>query len=221
MKLLLIRHAQSENNVIEDRPDYAQGRQPDPPLSGHGHDRAQRFAQDADLSGVTHLYTSLMLRAVQTAAPIAARLRLPVHGLELAFEYGGLTTGPAGGFTPAMGSDHARLSEHCPALIWPAHLHGHPWDGGAEAWEEPVFHARAARLLHNLRTRHAGQDTAALVTHHDFAGAIIRTALGWRVTDAPPTFHLAHLGTALLDLPDDGGAGGLMWLNRKPRGMEV
>lgn len=31
VKLLLIRHAQSQNNVIEDRPDYAQVRQPDPP----------------------------------------------------------------------------------------------------------------------------------------------------------------------------------------------
>lgn len=67
VKLLLIRHAQSENNVIEDRPDYAQARQPNPPLTAHRHASARQFAQDADLSGVTHLYTSLMLRAVQTA----------------------------------------------------------------------------------------------------------------------------------------------------------
>jgi broad specificity phosphatase PhoE len=35
VKLLLIRHAQSQNNVIEDRPDYAQARQPDPSLTFH------------------------------------------------------------------------------------------------------------------------------------------------------------------------------------------
>ena len=33
-------------------------------------------------------------------------------------------------------------------------------------------------------------------------------------TDTPPTFHLAHLATALLDLPADGRVGGLEWLNR-------
>ncbi|MGM9321668.1 histidine phosphatase family protein [Deinococcus aquaticus] len=214
MKLLLIRHAQSQNNVIEDRPDYAQARQPDPPLTAHGHTSARQFAQDADLGSVTHLYTSLMLRAVQTAAPIAARLNLPAHGLEQAYEYGGLTTGPAGDFTPVTGGDHATLRTHCPELLWPAHLHEQPWDGGAEPWQEPLFHARAAHVLTELRTRHSGQDTAALITHHDFAGALIRTALGWPVIDTPPTFHLAHLATALLDLPADGRVGGLEWLNR-------
>ena len=54
----------------------------------------------------------------------------------------------------------------------------------------------------------------ALITHHDFAGALIRAALGWPVTDTPPTFHLAHLGTAQLALPTDGRVGGLEWLNR-------
>lgn len=181
VKLLLIRHAQSQNNVIEDRPDYAQARQPDPPLTAHGHASARQFAQDADLGGVTHLYTSLMLRAVQTAAPIAARLN---------------------------------LSAHCPALIWPTHLTGQPWDGGAEAWEEPLFHARAAHFLTELRTRHPGQDKVALVTHHDFAGGLIRAGLGWPVTDTPPTFHLAHLSTVLLELPADGRVGGLEWLHR-------
>ncbi|WP_162393690.1 histidine phosphatase family protein [Deinococcus kurensis] len=214
MKLLLIRHAQSENNVIEAQPDYAQARQPDPPLTARGHASARQFAQDADLSGVTHLYTSLMLRAVQTAAPIAARLILPAHGIERAYEYGGLTTGPAGGFTPVTGGDHASLRAHCPALIWPAHLAGQAWDGGAEAWEAPLFHARATHVLTDLRTRHHEQDRVALITHHDFAGALIRAALGWPATDMPPTFHLAHLGTALLDLPADGRVGGLVWLNR-------
>ncbi|GAA0500449.1 hypothetical protein [Deinococcus depolymerans] len=41
MKLLLIRHAQSQNNLIEDRPDSAQARQPDPPLTAHGHASAR------------------------------------------------------------------------------------------------------------------------------------------------------------------------------------
>lgn len=191
-----------------------QARQPDPPVTAHGHASAGQFAQDADLDSVTHLYTSLMLRAVQSAAPNAARLNLPAHGLELAYEYGGLTTGPAGGFTPVTGGDHATLRTHCPALLWPAHLTGQPWDGGAEPWQEPLFHARAAHVLTELRTRHPGQDTVALITHHDFAGALIRAALGWPATDTPPTFHLAHLGTALLDLPDGGGVGGLVWLNR-------
>ncbi|WP_174368701.1 histidine phosphatase family protein [Deinococcus sp. JMULE3] len=86
---------------------------------------------------------------------------------------------------------------------------------------EPLFHARATHVLNDLRARHPGPDRVALITHHDFAGALIRAALGWPVTDTPPTFHLAHLGTAQLDLPADGRVGGLEWLNRESEGRRV
>nr|WP_254606099.1 hypothetical protein [Deinococcus sp. JMULE3] len=75
--------------------------------------------------------------------------------------------------------------------------------------------------MNDLRARHPGPDRVALITHHDFAGALIRAALGWPVTDTPPTFHLAHLGTAQLDLPADGRVGGLEWLNRESEGRRV
>ncbi|MFC4425903.1 histidine phosphatase family protein [Deinococcus navajonensis] len=86
MKLLLIRHGQSENNAIEHHGDYGQRRQPDPPLTALGRQRAQHlaasFPRRADLS---RLYTSLMTQAVQTAAPLARALRVPLHGLAQAY----------------------------------------------------------------------------------------------------------------------------------------
>ncbi|WP_158263715.1 histidine phosphatase family protein [Deinococcus arcticus] len=216
MKLLLIRHGQSENNVIEHLPDYAQRRLPDPPLTPLGRSQAGHTAAHlaAQAHSVTHLYTSLMTRAVQTAAPFTQALGLPAHGLAAAYEYGGLTTGPAGHFAPVLGRDHTSLQADCPALVWPQELTGQPWDGGAEAWEEVGFARRAAGVLAELRGRHAGPDTLALITHHDFAGALIRAALGWSGAGALPTFRLAHLSTALLKVPEDGRPGTLHWLNR-------
>ncbi|WP_221088606.1 histidine phosphatase family protein [Deinococcus aquaedulcis] len=216
MKLLLIRHGQSENNLTEHRPDYAQRRLPDPPLTPLGRQQAQHTAAHlaAQNHGVTHLYTSLMTRAVQTAAPFAQALGLPAHGLAAAYEYGGLTTGPAGHFAPVLGRDHAALRGDCPALVWPQELTGLPWDGGAEAWEEAVFERRAQGVLTGLRAAHGERDTLALITHHDFAGALIRAALGWAGTGTPPTFRLAHLSTTLLEAPEDGQPGTLHWLNR-------
>ncbi|MFC4637291.1 histidine phosphatase family protein [Deinococcus hohokamensis] len=208
MKLLLIWHGQCGNNVIEHQADYAQARQPDPPLTALGRQQAQHLAQA--LSGVSHLYTSLMTRAVQTAAPLAQALGLPAHGLAEAYEYGGLTTGPAGGFTRVTGRDHASLQEECETLVWPHDLTGRPWDGGAEAWGG--FAARAGRVLDQLRAAH--RDDGTLNTHHDFAGALIRAALGWPGPGKGPRFRLAHLSTSLLEVPADRSPGTVHWLNR-------
>ncbi|MBZ9711700.1 histidine phosphatase family protein [Deinococcus multiflagellatus] len=216
MRLLLIRHGQSENNLAEHGSGYAQRRLPDPPLTPLGLQQARHTAAHlaAQAHGVTHLYTSLMTRAVQTAAPFAQILGLPAHGLAAAYEYGGLTTGPAGHFAPVLGRDHAALQGDCPALVWPQELTGQPWDGGAEAWEEAVFERRAQGVLTGLRAAHGDSDSLALITHHDFAGALIRAALGWAGTGTPPIFRLAHLSTTLLEVPEGGRPSALHWLNR-------
>ena len=81
MRLVLIRHGQSGNNVIWEQTGSSVGRHPDTPLTDRGHDQARRLAAaiaDGALPWrIDAIYTSLMTRAVQTAAPIANALDLP------------------------------------------------------------------------------------------------------------------------------------------------
>lgn len=164
---------------------------------------------------VTRLCSSLTLRAVQTAAPVAAALRLPVQGMALAYECGGLTTGPAGGFAPVAGREYAALRAECPGLLWPAELRGHGWDGGAEPWEAAAFAHRAAQVagfLHSI-AHESGDGVTVLVTHHDFAHFLLAELLGLAQPSlTAPTFRLGNASLSLLEVRPKGST--LHWLNR-------
>ncbi|SMB78282.1 histidine phosphatase family protein [Deinococcus hopiensis] len=222
MKLLLIRHGQSRNNALEREPGDLQDRLADPPLTELGQQQASRLAdwavRDDLFQRVTHLCTSLTTRAVQTAAPLAQTLGLKVRGLAQAYECGGLTTGPAGGFTPVTGRDHGSLRNDCPALVWPEDLQGRAWDGGAEPWEHTRFTARAAHVTAVLRSLAGEADALALITHHDFAQHVLADLLGLPAPDGGAlTFRLHNTGTAYIELRPDGPGPGtrlLHWINR-------
>ncbi|BDP42964.1 phosphoglycerate mutase [Deinococcus aetherius] len=222
MHLLLIRHAQSGNNHIEGTPDYLKGRLADPPLTELGHRQASRLADWAARDGfsqrITHLYTSLTTRAVQTATPLARALHLKVHGLTEAYECGGLNSGSGGGFTPVVGRDHASLQVDCPALLWPEEIHGQAWDGGCEPWESARFATRAASVTARLRMVADKVDVVALITHHDFAQYLIADLLELPTSHGEAlTFRLNNTATAYIELnvaPDGKTQRVLHWFNR-------
>jgi len=91
MQLYFIRHGQSANNALYDRTGSWSGRSHDPELTDIGKRQAEylaRFLRQANpgastngwdphnVSGfdITHLYTSLMMRAVQTGSIVAEAL---------------------------------------------------------------------------------------------------------------------------------------------------
>ena len=82
MHLLLIRHGQSTNNALANQGGnaYTTGRLPDPELTELGHRQAHALADW--IPGVdprpTHIYCSPMSRTLQTAAPLADALDLPI-----------------------------------------------------------------------------------------------------------------------------------------------
>jgi len=222
MHLLLIRHGQSRNNHLEHAPDYLKGRLPDPPLTDVGHQQASRLAEwavhDDFYRRITHLYTSLTTRAVQTAAPLAQTLGLNVHGITQAYECGGLNSGPAGGFTPVLGRDHASLQLDCPTLRWPHELEGRAWDGGCEAWEDARFKARAANVITHLRTISSEADVVALITHQDFAQYLLADVLGLPTPSGNVlTFLLNNTATAHVECWTDASDAThriVHWINR-------
>src|ERR1700682_792631 len=105
MRLYLIRHGQSVNNLLWSETQSEKGRSYDPELTATGHAQAQcvaEFLRDElgtrlPLGGMynqaarpTILYTSLMTRAVQTGHAIAQALNVPLVALSDVFEVGGL-----------------------------------------------------------------------------------------------------------------------------------
>lgn len=74
MKLVLVRHG---------RPDEDDHERPhDPPLRADGRAQAQAVAQRLVQEGITRILSSPLLRATQTAAPLAERLGLAIEPID-------------------------------------------------------------------------------------------------------------------------------------------
>lgn len=209
MRLLLIRHAESANQAIEHLEDYAKLRHPDPPLTTQGQRQAQTLAdwlanENRDRK-ITHLYTSPMLRAVQTVAPLAAALNLTVQPLLEAHECGGVTSGPIGNFQPLPGQSWSVLQGVCPSLQPPKSPAGQTWVGGAEPWDQAVFQGRAKRVAQQLENNHVKGEVVALITHHDFAAYLLAELLGGEaVGDGTWRFSLANTAMNCLERREMG-----------------
>ena len=99
MQFYFIRHGQSTNNELATRNGSHQGRHQDPELTDRGRRQAECLArflnqprsvtvsdardrQNAAGFGITHLYASLMVRAVHTATIVGDVLHLPIVAWE-------------------------------------------------------------------------------------------------------------------------------------------
>ncbi len=197
MQLYIIRHGQSTNNLLYATTGAEVGRVYDPALTELGVRQAERLAEflaraDDNLATdrfdtqnragfrLTHLYSSLMLRAVSTGAVLASRLGLPLHAWVDWHEEGGLfLEDPAGGGRVGKGGyGRAWFAEHYPALILPEAM-------GDEGWwnrpfeEGPSRTERAQRVLAELLARHGNShDRVAVVSHGGFYNHFLAAVYG-------------------------------------------
>jgi 2,3-bisphosphoglycerate-dependent phosphoglycerate mutase len=186
MQFYFIRHGQSENNALWKRTGSAKGRSVDPGLTEIGQQQAEllaqflrREAQDTAAAvhssdtqnvagfGVTHLYSSLMLRAVATGTVIAKALDLPLVAWEDLHERGGLylEDEQTGEHIGQAGRNRAYFEAHYPDLVLPDSL------GEAGWWNRPFEEAeqtfpRAKRFLRDLLERHGHTDDRVIVVSH-------------------------------------------------------
>lgn len=182
MRFVLIRHGQSSNNLLWEQTGASMGRHHDSPLTDLGHLQAQRLAETVAAGAlpwsITQLHSSLMTRAIQTAAPLAEALDLPLHGHLEAHELGGVfTEDEAGVRTVHPGGTSTELMELTARLVLPGI--------GADGWftgpveDDPVASAeRALRVVADLRERHDEDDVVALVMHGAFFQHLFRALLG-------------------------------------------
>lgn len=220
VKLLIIRHGQSTNNLLHASTGGYRGRHPDPRLTELGELQATHLAR-AMVAGRQPapdvLYSSLMIRSVQTAAPIAEGLDLPILGHLDAYECGGPYTGSPQSPTPHPGAGAGELSAISRRLVLPAGVDETGWYRGAG--EDDLARAyRGARLVSVLKEEFLGTAvTVGIVCHEWISQHLIRASLGFPATDgvAEPWLRLNNTGTTLIDFEQpvpvteslhDGGA---------------
>ena len=203
MELYFIRHGQSQNNAHWSKPEYTES--PDPALTDIGTEQANcvaDFLKNAQLIvnpkewniqnrygfGLTHVYTSLMERAVNTAAPTARALGVPFMAWEEIHESGGIFGRHGEERLKGLpGKSRSYFEENFPDLILPDHLNGTGWWNSRPQETEEQAQLRARKFLADLLTRHGDRDgqpqqRVAIFSHGGFychlAFAILNTS--WR-----------------------------------------
>jgi broad specificity phosphatase PhoE len=231
MRLYLIRHAQSTNNVLTD----LRQRTYDPDLTDLGYQQAQHLAtylaQSAEMpTGVfgterhagdtafrfTHLYCSAMQRTLLTTQPLAQALGLqPQVWLDL-HEIGGLFLDDGEGRTTGFGGiTRSQAQARFPGYHLPDGLTEAGWWPPEHGEEKvPEFLARAIRVSLALRARARSDDRIALVTHGAFMNLLIKAFLNQLPGYAEDLFY-AHYNTAITRLDfEEGDRLRLHYLNR-------
>jgi broad specificity phosphatase PhoE len=153
--MILLRHGQSEFNLHFTATRKDPGI-PDPKLTPLGHEQAKAAAADLADQGLRRIFASPYTRALQTAAPIAARLGLPVLVNPLVRE--------RYAFSCDIGSPVPALARN-----WPAHDFTHMEEIWWPQIEEPAdqVEARAARFRGEMAALPDWSDTL-VVCHWGF-----------------------------------------------------
>ena len=193
LQLYFIRHGQSTNNIIldEKKEGYLLARRTDPELTPIGVAQAELLAdalaqpyntngndpQNRAGFGLTHLYCSMMIRAVKTGVAIAEKTHLPLVAWPELHETGGLFDTEMVGDEPVFmgqsGPGRSYFATHFPRLVLPEDL---PESGWYNREKEPreSYAIRAQAIFDRIMAEHGGTDhRVGLVMHGGIFARII------------------------------------------------
>ena len=223
LQLYFIRHAQSTNNAVMDEnehDDYLLIRQSEPDLTPLGEKQIRQAAeflarpgsengfdpQNRQGFGLTHLYCSLMVRAVKTGQAISEQTGLPLVALPEVHETGGIfkvelvdgerrfigTAGPGRGFFKTTFPDLV-IPEDLPEEGW--------WNKPKEPREK--FVKRAKAVVDKIIEVHGGQDHRVGIVMHGGIFASIMTAI-FDIQAEKYWFLMNNCGISRIDVREDG-----------------
>lgn len=229
MRLYFIRHAQSKNNLLWETNHSSKGRSHDPALTPLGREQAKmlgaylrdsqnEFPKNWEQKGrvgfeITHLYVSLMTRALQTASAVSEALGLDMIGRKDLHECGGIyldneETGERDGLPGATLSE---LKARFPRLVLPeGDLHTGWWNRPYEERHERFPRARG--VIQSMVEIHGGtNDNVALVTHGAFHNALMTVLLG---LPEDHSIWISMYNTAITSIDIHEDSMGINYVNR-------
>lgn len=229
MQFFFIRHAQSDNNLLWLRTGSSDGRNCDPELTPTGVKQAQHLAAFLKQSGsepvsnnaadfrpvqLTHLYSSLMIRALETGAAISKTIGLPLVGWRDLHETGGIYLKDAETEVRhgLPGNTRAELLQRFAGLELAQGEYETGWWNRPyeEAHEQPQ---RARRVLARLYELHSGShDRVGVVSHVGFYN-LLMMGLGQIPEEARMIFALNNAAITRIDFNEDHCS--VVYMNRQ------
>ncbi len=231
MQFYFIRHAQSENNALWDQTGSSNGRSSDPELTALGRQQVELLArylkhasdeagqsesrwdpQNRSGVGLSHLYTSLMVRAVATAAPLARAIDIPLQAWPDWHEIGGIYLDDERGEPTGLpGRDRDYFVQNYPDLQLNQDFNPGGWWNRPHEPEEAA-QGRARRVLKTLLERHGDtDDRVGVVSHGGFYNALMAEVFGFE--RSPEIWWLMN-NAAITRLDFYHGQIGLVYHNR-------
>ena len=179
MELYLIRHGQSTNN---------EGKLPraaDPPLTDIGVEQARWVGESLRDEGITRLYSSPMLRTLQTAQIISDIINLPPHVFVGLHEWGGIWEARGDGTAVQLpGLNRSGICEICSDAVLPDDVTDQGWwfnegfAGDIEGMAE-LSHENGLAFIAHLTEHHVDTDErVAAVSHGGSGGSLISAFFG-------------------------------------------
>lgn len=183
-QLILIRHAQSENNAKDEAE-----RVPDPGITQLGREQAEHLVPCLHRMEPDLVYCSPFLRTIQTLQPAAQSIGLkPIIHPDI-YEQGGCYAGHLiGQREPRPGMSRKEIAELCPGWAIHPDLSDAGWNRLTEYERIDRARERAARVRHwyeDESERHS-QRKVAMMIHADFKLRMLEAFLG--IEDLDPYF---------------------------------
>lgn len=231
MRLLIIRHGQSANNVAMEGQGGESARVPDPTLTDLGRAQAEALGDWIAEHGPRpqRIFSSLMRRTIETAAPLALRLHLPVEAHPRLFESGGIFHGAYADRVAGHGSPASVLTDLAHHVVLPDAVDETGWyrDQVESAQQVCRRALELANWLHGL-----DEQCVALVIHGAIGSVLVSALLNpesvRQLADDPKAdthhlpvwFRLDNTSVSLLELGADRSVE-VDWINRIDHLVEV
>ncbi len=220
MHVYLIRHAQSENNILT--PGTMQRRKVDPDLTELGYQQrealAEYLANESELGddgfGISRLYTSAMYRSLLTAHPVSSSLDMqPTVWVDL-HEKGGMFRRENGSVNGFSGMSRSAIRQEFPSYRLPGAISENGWYDESMGFEPETHSAfRAIKVAKELSEWRQTDAVVALISHAGFLDILLKAIFG-QLPSRPYSMSYYHNNTAITRVEFDGERPILHYLNR-------
>ena len=235
LRLGLVRHGESMNNVHEAQGTYKTGRVADPELSPRGKRQAEVLgaflgnASKAEFFGlgkIDEIWVSPHRRTLDTAAPAAKAVGISPHVHTDIFEAGGIydANDAYDAFVAKGGMTRAQMAAAHPTYVLPSEVTDEGWYRGPGKESDDECRARAKRVLARVRATASGlkdSRNVLVVAHYDFISAFLDAALVPETTGEFARWRHHNTAVTVLDVEQASGEVAFMKINAAPHIYEA